>query len=157
MPAHALNVVDSRGRRITSATTDSAGAFRFSGLDPGSYQLRARSDAYKEVLTPPVELVDSGIVAVVVRLAADLIPPAPLEVTAPPSMPRRNVALSTFLERAERGIGGILIMPDEIHRRSPRNVTDLLATTAGIVVMQDIIINQRTQCAPTVYLDWSGD
>jgi hypothetical protein len=148
-----IDVVDSRGRRIASETTDSAGAFRFSGLDAGSYQLRARSDAYREVMTPPVELGDGGVVDVVVRLAVNIIPLAPLEVTARPSTPRRNAALSAFLQRAERGIGGVFIMPDEIERRSPRNITDLLATTAGLLVMQDVLMNQRTQCPPTVYLD----
>ena len=148
-----VEAVDDRGRRVASATTDSAGAFRFSALDPGSYQLRARAAGYREVLTPPIELGDAGVTDVVVRLGADAIPLAPLEVRARPSMPHRNVALSAFLQRAERRMGGVFIMPDEIERRSPRYVTDLLATTAGMVVQQDLLMNQRTQCAPTVYLD----
>ncbi|HEX2168202.1 MAG TPA: carboxypeptidase regulatory-like domain-containing protein [Longimicrobiales bacterium] len=148
-----VEIVDDRGRRVASAMSDSAGTFRFSRVDAGSYQLRAGSAGYKEVLTPPVELADSGTVVVVVRLAVDVIPLAPLEVTARPAPLHRNVALAAFLERVERSMGGTFIMPDEIGLRSPRYVTDLLATTAGFMVVADALVNQRAQCAPSVYLD----
>jgi hypothetical protein len=52
-----VELLDSRQRRVGEAITDDAGAFRFTNVRAGSYQLRARSIGYREVTTPAV---DSG-------------------------------------------------------------------------------------------------
>lgn len=153
IPGVRVDAVDGRGRQVGSAITDTAGVFHLPRIAKGSYQLRARTLGYRSVLTPFVDLDGYGPVEVIVRLAVDAIPIAPLEVTARPARLHRNVALSEFFQRAERRIGGTFIMREEIELRRPKEVTELLATSAGIMVLNNRLINQRVQCAPTVYLD----
>jgi hypothetical protein len=151
-----VELLDSRQRRVAMATADAAGAFRFAELRPGTYHLRATASGYREVMTPDLTVAGEAV-HVVVRMGIDVVPLAPLEVTTRPAAAHRNVALAGFLDRAERRMGGAFILLDEIEERQPRHITDLIRVAGSMTVIDHarggIVLNNRTQCAPSVYID----
>jgi hypothetical protein len=145
-------------RPIASVVTDSAGRFRFERIAPGDWRLRASSIGYQTVLTPDFELPSGDTVDVVIRLAVDAVPLAPLEVIARATPIHRNPGLAGFYRRVERSIGGRFVLRDEIETRNQRRVTDLLITTGVSVIGVPEggyrgLFMKRSNCAPMVYLD----
>jgi hypothetical protein len=161
VPEARLELRDSRGRGVAFATSDSVGGFRFDRVVPGDYTLRATAAGFRDVETPSFAAHAGVPVDVVVRMGIDVVPLAPLEVVtrAPPL--HRNVALSGFLERSTRRVGGTFILREELEQREPRQVSDLLRTVGSFTVfdgqggrsMGGTIFNNRAQCEPAVYLD----
>jgi hypothetical protein len=156
-----IELLESRGRRIAVATSDSTGVFRFEKVAPGEYSLRASAYGFRDVTTPAFNAAAGEPVDVVVRLGIDVVPLAPLEVVTRPAALHRNVALSGFMERATRTMGGAFVMREELEERSPRQVSDMLRTVGSFTVldpaggrsMGGTIFNNRAQCEPLVYLD----
>ncbi|HSJ24331.1 MAG TPA: TonB-dependent receptor [Longimicrobiales bacterium] len=151
-----VELLDSRQRRVATTTSDATGAFRFLRVRAGTYQLRAASIGYREVLTPEVQVADDAV-EVIVRMGIDAVPLAPLEVVGRPARLHANLAISDFLERAERKMGGAYILREAIEERQPERVSDLLRTVGSITVVNHArggaIHNSRTQCAPSVWID----
>jgi hypothetical protein len=90
---------------------------------------------------------------VLVRLLADAVPLAPLEVLTRRTHVPVNVALAGFHERSRQGRGGTFILREEIDTRQPKDVSDLLATVGSFVVAGETVSNNRTQCEPAVFID----
>jgi hypothetical protein len=104
------------------------------------------------------ELPSGDTVDVVIRLAVDAVPLAPLEVIARATPIHRNPGLAGFYRRVERSIGGRFVLRDEIETRNQRRVTDLLITTGVSVIGVPEggyrgLFMKRSNCAPMVYLD----
>lgn len=151
-----VELVGERGNRVATATSGPDGVFRFSDVAPGTYRLSARSLGYREVATPTFEAAPGITTDLILWMGVDAVPLAPLEVVAGRGGGVRsmNPLLAAFQERAAtRRYRGTYIMADEIRDRSPQRVTDLLATLGSLTVTQEVILNNRTWCAPTVYLD----
>jgi hypothetical protein len=106
---------------------------------------------------PPSTLAAGDPLSLIVRIAVDAVPLAPLEVVARPRLLHPNIAISDFLERARRGMGGAFLMRAEIEQRLPRQVTDLIRTASSMIVIDHarggVVLNNRTQCAPSVWID----
>lgn len=154
-----VELLDARERRVASTTTDESGAFRFASVRPGSYSIRARSIGYREVATPAFTVADEPV-SLIVRIAVDAVPLAPLEVVTRPAPLHANLAISDFMERSRRRMGGTFMMIEEIEERQPRHVSDLLRTVGSFTVfdsggrsMGGTIFNNRSQCQPTVWID----
>lgn len=131
----AVTALDSAGTELATRLTGANGRFSLrvpsaSGLR--TVRLRARRIGYRTVLTPNVDVDGLRSVTVTLRLAPGLVPVAPLEVTA---RQRRETSPmhDGFRHRRERGFGDY-ITRQEIERRSPAHVTDLLRTMPGVNV-----------------------
>jgi hypothetical protein len=149
-----VELLDARERRLSATFADSAGVFSFAGLRPGTYRLRAQSLGYRQAITPEIQVAGEPL-DVIVRLAADAVLLAPLEVVtrAPPPRAHTNVELAGFYERSQRKLGGTFIMREDIDARNPFKVTDLLKTVGSLTVVSEMLVNMRCNGAPPVYLD----
>jgi hypothetical protein len=155
-----VDLLDQRGRRVTTVLSDSAGEFRFGNVQRGEYSLRASALGFREVTTPALAVVDSVTVVVIVRLAADAVALAPLEVVTRPAPLHRNVMVAGLLERQRRGMGGAILLREQLEERQPPQLTDLLRTMGSFTVLSGrggefggTVWNNRAQCQPSVFID----
>lgn len=154
-----VTLTDSTGQRVAAAVTDDNG--RFSMQHPGSggaYELEAEHIGYAptrhDITVGPGEAV-----GLVVRLATNAVPLGEIHVTA-----RRQDFLADvgFYDRMQRGLGWF-VDAEEVDRRKPSRVTDLLRGAPGVQVISagafeaDIrIIDARRlegECPPAIYVD----
>jgi Carboxypeptidase regulatory-like domain len=155
-----IELLDAGQHRVAATVTDSAGRFRFQRRESGVWHLRAQSIGYKTVLSPALDLPVGDTVEVVLTLAVDAVPLAPLEVIARSTPAHRDPGLAAFYRRVDRAIGGRFILREEIMTRNARYTSDLLIT-AGVNVIGDPSVPggktglymKRLGCAPTVYID----
>src|SRR5687768_11085256 len=129
------------------------GAFRLPGVPEGRQILVARRIGFRpESVT--VTVVADSLVTLTVRLQSTAVHVAPMIITS--SRVRYTGRLRGFNERRERGIGKFFT-PEEIERRRPRVVTDLLRTLPGTrigsVNGQNVVTFRGRRCAPLVWLD----
>jgi hypothetical protein len=150
-----VELLGERGNRVATVTSGPEGAFRFQDVRPGTYRLSGRSLGYQAVTTPTFDVSEGTATDVILWMGIDAVPLAPLEVVAGRAGVRSlNPLLAAFQERADtRYFRGTYIMAEEISMRSPQRVTDLLATLGSLTVTQETLVNNRTWCAPTIYLD----
>lgn len=150
-----IELLDDRQRRVMSVMTDPQGRFTFERVRAGSYQLRATSIGYRDVITPPlaVQTLDStAVYEVIVWMGVEAVPLAPLEVVARARPIVRHPGLAAFFARADRRMGGRFMMREEIESIGPHRTTDLLPLL-GVTVIAETLEMPRLRCAPTVYLD----
>lgn len=127
----AVTVVSPDGDDLDERFTDSEGRFIVlvqEGLE--TVRLRAERIGYETVLTPPIDLERYSSINVQVRLAPEAVPMAPLEVVAG-QRTDASFMHQGFRQRKELGLGQY-ITREEIERRSPSQVTDLLRTLPGV-------------------------
>jgi hypothetical protein len=155
----AMLLTDSSGVRIASAITNDEGAFRFyhPGTD-GVYRLTAEHVGYTTTVHD-LALRRGEAISLDVRLATRAVPLGEIRVTA-----RRQdfLANAGFYERMERGLGWF-VDPEEIERRKPSRITDILRRAPGVQVISQgamgadirLFDSQRLQgdCPPSIYLD----
>jgi hypothetical protein len=149
-------VSDSGAPLGVRARTDSAGAFALRATRPGIVRLRAERIGYRPALSPAVELREGDEISVTLRIVPDTLILQPLVVTANNRQPPGR--LGGFYDRMAHSVAGRFITREEIERRAPINVTDLLRTVAGIRVVPGprgfgAVIRTTEGCAPAVYLD----
>jgi TonB family protein len=128
------------------------GLFRLQGIAPGDQRLVARRIGFRpETLTvslPP----DRGL-QIQVRLHAAALQIAPVVIAA---RARYTGPLRGFLERRDRG-NGHFFTAEDIERRNPRLVTDLLRTLPGTRINyvngQSIVTFRGMRCSPLVWVD----
>lgn len=138
-------------RQVAQALTDSTGAFTISVPRQGQYRLRASRLGYAEATTPEVS-VGGDRVEVLVRLRTGSVLLAPLEVVATQRRTVIEPRLAEALARMERGMGGRFITREQVRRRNPFKLSDML-DQAGVVINGSNVIMARTRCAPTVWID----
>lgn len=148
-----IRLLDDRGRRVAGAITDGAGAFRFSVPRAGRYQLQSSSLGYASVTAPAIDLGLGDTIQVILHMAIDAVPLAPLEILARAKPVHAHSGLNAFADRARRQVGGRFLLRDQIDARSPRNVSDLLSTEGGVLVVGGGVFMNRLRCPPTIYLD----
>ncbi len=138
--------------------TDENGRFVITLPSTGSYRLRASRIGY-EASTSGVFVLAPGQAAMAeLRLQLDPVLLDPLEAV----VERENVVLASvgFYDREEMGAGQIRT-PEDLKRRPPQDVTDLLRGMNGVRVVRpqgtftiDVLSNRRSAaCRPSVSLD----
>jgi hypothetical protein len=150
-----VQLLTANERRVAAVTADSAGGFTFEQVRAGTYRLRARAAGYHEVVTPPFGVAGTDTVNVIVRLGADAVPLAPLEVTTRATPVHRHPGLQAFYRRAELRMGGTFLTREQIDERNPERVADLFHMIGSFTVntAAQTILNERSVCAPQVFLD----
>ncbi len=130
VPAVQVEFLDPRNRVRASATSDGEGVFLLPRVPSGSFRLRATRIGYATTATDYGRVEAGEVLTVVLRIHPEAIPLAPLEITS------RRRATSPILEgfhfRRERGVGGTFLTRDDVERRSPSRLTDLLQAVPGI-------------------------
>ena len=127
-----IDFLDGSTRVRGTAVTDSAGNFALPNVPSGAFRLRATRLGYARTLTPYWRIQSSEVLTVNVRMDPQAMSHTPLEITA--KYRNRPPVIADFLERARRQNGGTFITRDEIERRQPFRITDLLAGVPGVEV-----------------------
>ena len=144
----------SGSRRVlyTTTATDS-GDFQLPIRRRGVYRLRASRLGFREAVTPPMAVDPGDAMAVEVRLTTGRVLLAPLQVVARPAARRhRSPGLDDFRNRMASSIGGHFVTREDVDKRRPSRLTDLLTST-GLVVTGNSVYFPRQGCPPHVYID----
>jgi hypothetical protein len=128
-----VEFLDVHTRVRATDVADAEGAFVLADLPTGSFRLRASRIGYARALTPYWILESGEVLTLVVYLDPDAVLLAPLEITARERS--RSPVLSAYYNRVQRGVGGTFITREEIDRRNPSQVTDLLLDVPGVRVI----------------------
>ena len=153
------------GEVISSFITDEFGEFLLASIGDGRVRLRADRIGYKEVTSPPFDLVRPDTLDVELRMAVEAVPLAPLTVVSErgPLLLTRRYEIGGFLERKETygreglGMGTFLVREDWEHR-SPILMVDLLREVSGLRISGSEVRMRITGfdprgCRPEWYLD----
>ncbi|HEV7594092.1 MAG TPA: TonB-dependent receptor [Gemmatimonadaceae bacterium] len=139
-----------------TAKTGNDGSFSVRAPGPGIYRLRADLPGYISAMTPAIELGNGDEIDITWRLLAGVVQMRPIAIVA--SNRRTSGRLSGFYDRAQRKGFGYFITSDDIQKRHPFFVTDLLRTVPGLEVLPSPrgfgnIVRTLEGCQPAVYLD----
>lgn len=134
-----------------TAITNPLGRFTFPSLTPGNVNLEVTRLGYAEA-TGEVNILFARTVNISVALSQEAILLEPITVSAV----RRRIelpGLEDFERRLHSGWGQF-VLEDEIQRRAPSKLTDVLYET-GVEVRGNgqAIYMRRTGCGPMVYID----
>lgn len=143
---------DSRGRGLARRITDESGQFSFLVSGSGPVRLRAERIGYQRTTTPPLHFDGYTMYRVEIRLDVDAVLLAPLEVV---TRSRSGVSptLAGFDLRRRTGLGWY-ITREEIERRNPNRVTDILATVPGISLHRQVVYMSRAvNCPAQIFID----
>jgi len=125
-----VEFMDGRTRVRASAVSDDEGGFVIANLPRGSFRLRASRIGYVRTITPYWRIESGEVLTVTLYMDAEAVVLAPLEITARERS--RSPVLAGYLGRLDRRIGGTFITREEIERRNPSLVSDLLTTVPGV-------------------------
>jgi hypothetical protein len=151
--AVAVTLVDSAGSLLTTVSTDSTGAFGLPVYAPGSYTLRVRHLAYREVDTRSLEVRHSEVLQVDIRLSRLAFDLDPLVVTARARAPTYYLReYHERLDRHEKSGWGVILTREELEPLAGFSVGDLLKRPT----LTGRFLNRRVggRCLPTVF--WNG-
>jgi hypothetical protein len=144
-------------RVVRRSVTDEAGVFAVSFRGPGTYWLRATRIGLAESRSAPLQLQPGDTLQVILRMNIQAVALPALEVVA--DRRAHPVArLEGFHLRARQGLGGGFIHREDIERRNPFVLSDMLPEH-GIDVERSGrgvrvgLLNRRFSCAPLVYID----
>ena len=115
------------GRRVRDVVTDADGRFRFTP-SPGYYRFDVRRLGYTQISTPHVRVIRDSV-ELEIRMRVEGVMLAPVTVVARAG--RTSPVLQGFYERMENGFGRYFSR-DQIERRSPGQITDLLRMVPGV-------------------------
>jgi hypothetical protein len=139
---------------VNEARTNGNGEFALRAPAPGIFRLRAVVNGYRVAVSPAIALESGDDVTFVWRIMPDTIYLMPVVIT---SNKRPNSGrLTGFENRRRTNPAGFFITRDDIDKRRPFRVTDLLMTVPGIRVIpgafgNDVVTSEG--CRPAVYLD----
>jgi hypothetical protein len=131
--------------------TDSEGAFIFTRVQPGYYEVVLKHLAYG-THSDSLEVGKGEVVEYEVRLRMRPIELAPLVAT----VERRRVSpmLLGFYERMSLGMGGHFITREDIERRQPVKITHMIADLPGVRRgWRGLSFTRHGGCSPAVFLD----
>jgi hypothetical protein len=133
------------------ATTNTRGEFSFNGLTPGKYVIQASAIGFT-TLTSPIEVKPLETLEVEFEVDPESVRLPDLEVAEKPNLP------PDFLRRSQEG-GGRYFHRDEIEKRDPRTVGDLLRGVAGMrvdcrgAICRASFSRAPRNCQPAYYMD----
>jgi hypothetical protein len=140
-------------RRVLHTTTATeAGEFSIPIRRRGEYRLRATRMGFREAVTPTLGIDPADSLGVEVRLRTGQVLLAPLVVVARPTRRHRSAGLDAFRGRLASSVGGHFVTREDVDRRNPTRLTDILPQ-AGLVVSGTNVYFPRSRCAPMVYVD----
>lgn len=159
IPGAQVVLIDSFGRRMASRTVEADGEFNFFVQRHGRYFLRASRLGYRENTSPGLNLGEHGIVRVELRLDADAVLLAPLEVMARAES-RTSPVLANFEARLLSGLG-TFVTREQIERLQPSRVTDVLVTLPGVYLEnvggagnnRVVHMSRAVGCAAQIFVD----
>jgi hypothetical protein len=154
VPNAQVSLVAVPAQQVATTTTSSDGGFTLRAPSPGTFRLRAVVKGYRIAVSPAVALNSGDDISFTWRIMPDTIYLQPMVVTA--NNRRSNSRLGGFHDRMQHNVGGRFITRDDIDKRRPFRVTDLLATVAGLRIVpgrfgDDVVTTEG--CRPAVYLD----
>jgi hypothetical protein len=136
-----VRVLDAQRRVRGSVQTDDQGRFAFPRLNPGPFAFRVARIGYIETTTPYWQVQGGETLDVTVRMHPTAVLLAPLEINA--RSRSESPLLAAFYRRMDRGLGGTFFSRQEIERRKPALVTDLLVDVPGIRLEGGSTIGER--------------
>jgi hypothetical protein len=125
-----ISVRRANGQFVLRVQADSVGRFEFVVSRVGSVQLRVDRLGYRSNTTPLLHFDDKKYFQVEMRLDAEAILLAPLEVMVWSEVDR-SPFLDNFRRRLQNGLG-IYITREDIEARNPVFVSDMLRTVPGL-------------------------
>lgn len=150
-------LLDLDNRQLDHGRTTSDGRFEFLVHVVPAVRLRVQKPGFKDALTPPLHFESHAFYDVEIRLDADIILLAPLEVVAR-AAPLASPGLAGFEFRRAKGVGRY-ITRQEIEQRRPGYVTDMLLSLPGIRLVSDgpghrrVITMGRRGCPSQLFVD----
>lgn len=153
-----VELLDSRGRRISSTLANRSGRFSFSILHAGRYRLRVSRLGYQGVTTPELVLAGADTLEVAIRLSVSAILLAPLEVITRSAPRHVHPGLTDFYRRQDLSIGGTFLGPDRLEARTATHVSDYLREVPGVQISGapgrgGYLVMKRSGCAPAIWID----
>lgn len=148
---------DARGRRLARQITDELGQFSFVVSGNGPVRLQAERIGYQRATTPVLHFDGYTIYHLEIRLDIAAILLAPLEVVAR-SRSGVSPTLAGFDRRRRSGIGWYMTR-EEIERRKPNMVTDILAMVPGVWLQSSgggsrrTVYMSRRNCPAQIFID----
>jgi hypothetical protein len=159
-----LTLMDSVGVRLETFVTDADGRYRIVAPGPGVYLVEARRVGYQAWVDGPIALASGDVWESAFHLQAVPVLMDPVEVVAPAEFREAYLQRVGFYER-QRSDYGHFFTRDDIDRRAPERMTDLLlgvpgarapSSTSGFARSSITFggsIQQRGPCHPRVYVD----
>ena len=138
---------------LVHGTTADDGVYRIAGVPTGPRVVRVRRLGFRpdSVL---VQVLPGGTVTadVVLRVVAQQIAAVVIEA----GHPQFSGRMASFFERRARGFG-TFFTAEEIDRRHPSRLTDLLRTVPGVRLEQQgherVVLFRGARCAPLIWID----
>lgn len=136
-----VRLLDAQRRTLGSIRTDDEGRFSFTRVNPGPLAFRVARIGFREITTPYWRVASGESLAVTVRLDVTAVLLAPLEITG--LTRSRSPMLAAFYNRLDRQLGGTFFSREDIERRRPAQVTDLLVDVPGLRLQGGSTIGSR--------------
>lgn len=156
-----VRVLDIHGNSVRTVLTDTAGAFVAPLALTGRYTLQATRVGYREVDTPPLDVLTTDDFEVEVRISTRVVPLAPLTVTT-----RRAplVADGTLMRRGYYGrqsayqqLGAMYLDREYLDQRSAFQTSDIFREVQGMRAApgpnRTTLITMRGGCLASIFVD----
>ncbi len=132
IPGAIVSVIRPDGSLVGTARTDSIGAFSVTLDSAGTIQLRVTHPAFVTVTSDTVNVDENEAVTLELRLSRQVIPIAPLVVTA-----RADRRLQGYRERLAKNYPfGHFITREQIERRHGTSASELLRGVSGVRLVE---------------------
>lgn len=156
----AVELLDWRSAVIARTFTNDDGTFQLVLPGGGEYRFRASRIGYRRATTPVLRTEELLAVEVVIRLDPEAVLLAPLEVTGWARRTKPSPVLQGFRDRMRTGFGTYFTR-DDIERRKPGLVTDVLASVPGLQLRssgrgmhREIFFDRRGDyCPAQIFID----
>jgi len=148
---------------VAGTSTNNNGAFSLESPRPGSFFVLTESLGYRPTMDGILDMDEGGFVSVEIYLDPKPIELDSLKIAVERVTTYQVLETAGFHERVQTGFGHF-ITPEEIRRRNPRYMYDLLRNTPGVRVVGAGMDNTQIEftnvvnagsatCSPSVYVD----
>lgn len=124
-------ILSAEGVELQARTTAADGRYVFSPITPGRYHLRAAHLGFRPAVRPDVSVRAGQVARLDLALEPNPVPVAEVRVTG--TQRSRAPLLAGYYQRLDRGLGRF-VTRDDIEKRRPGRVTDLLRELPGLRV-----------------------
>ena len=151
-----LTLLSEQNAEVSSAQSSGSSEFTLRASAPGMYRISVAKKGYRSTETPTLQLAAGDVISVTIHIMPDKVELSPAIVTSNSRRPPGRLA--GFYDRMQKYHFGTFITRDQIDKRRPFEVSDLLRSIPGLSVRPAVCgfgYNVRTVegCRPTVYLD----